>query len=182
MCARTWQQEEASDHRAVASLSLLCNFHTFCLCSLGTHSRLLYVFGVLGACLGSFLILRILNLNQINCLMTNAALDNSANKHNCRVARTKALLNLPFDFVLPLPPCLPLSFVSCLPSYFFSQMSPFLNKLWVRHWSLSLSLHLSFSLSVPSKEISSIFPSCEKTNTDNPGCVAGVWLRISQPF
>lgn len=87
--------------------------------------------------------------------MTNAALDISANKHNGRVKRTKTLLNLPFDFVLPLPPSLPS--VTCLLSTvsFHSQMShvfPFFQLtsktlvslfLFLSH-SPSLSLSLSF--------------------------------------
>lgn len=92
--------------------------------------------------------------------MTNSALDISANKHYCRVERTKTLLNLPFDFVLPLLPPHPsviclvfclisLSEVSCLPffNFFFllrKLTSNTLVSLLLFFSSISLSLSLSF--------------------------------------
>lgn len=49
------------------------------------------------------------------------------------------------------------------------------------HINASLSPSLSLSR-LPSEQISTISPPREKTNTDNPGCTAGVWRRISQLF
>lgn len=81
--------------------------------------------------------------------MTNAALDISANKHNCRVERTKTLLNLPFDFVLPLPPSLPS--VTCLflsSVLFLSQMSHVFLFLPTCEQDIGLSFSFSLSLSL----------------------------------
>lgn len=92
--------------------------------------------------------------------MTSAALEIPANKHNSRVKRTKALLNPPFDFVLPLPSSLPS--VTCLlstvlfPSQmshvflsFFSFLFFFTQLVHKTVVSFSFSLCLSPSLSLP---------------------------------
>lgn len=85
--------------------------------------------------------------------MTNAALDISANKHNCRDGRTKTHLNLPFDFVLPLflsyftPRC-PVS------SFFFSlSLSSMSKTLPPPSPLLFLFLSPSFSLFFPQRRL-----------------------------
>lgn len=96
-----------------------------------------------------------------------------------QVERTKALINLPFDAVLPLQP----SLSSCLLSYFTVPSLPFLFfNLLTRRCSFSF---LSLSLSLPrfpSEEINTISPRREKTNTDNPEHAAGMWRGLVSRF
>lgn len=66
----------------------------------------------------------------------------------------------------------------CLTSLVFHLISFLPQILGKTLVSLSFSLHPS----LPLRRLAQSLSSCEKTNTDNPGRVAGVWPRISRPF